>query len=120
MKANTQRAGVYLRVTVHDNDFISPLKIVCDAVYEIFCGEDKWPDEDDFHEIKKYIKYMLFGIDGFTHLMRWKGTNVKRRCTDMNYLIPDMEFIAFSDMPEWDNYESVYIPMFPESDIIIR
>ena len=31
----------------------------------------------------------------------------------------DLEFVNYLDIPDWDNYESIYIPMF-EGEILVR
>ena len=114
----------YLRVTNHDNDFRQSLETVCYAMYDIFCGEDKWPTEDDFPKIKKYIKYMWWAAHNAMGYMRWKNTCVVHhelnKYDDMNYLEPKLSFVDFSEIPDWDNFESVYIPMFCDAEILLR
>lgn len=33
---------------------------------------------------------------------------------------PTLEFVDYLDIPQWDNDESVYIPMFENAEIIRR
>lgn len=114
----------YLRVTIHDNDFRSSLQIVCHAMYDIFSDEDKWPTEEDFPKIKEYIKHIWWGVHNAMNHMRWKNTCVVHHELDkssgMDYLEPKLSFINFIEIPDWDNFESVYIPMFHDAEILLR
>ena len=116
--------ATYLRVTNHDNDFRSSLEAVCYALYDIFCGEDRWPTEEDFPKLKEYIKHMWWGAHNVMSHMRWKDTCVVHRELDknhdMDYLEPKLSFVDFSEIPDWDNFESVYIPMFCDAEILLR
>lgn len=41
------------------------------------------------------------------------------RETSIDYFDCKLEFVNFLDIPEWDNNESIYIPMF-YGDILVR
>ena len=47
--------AIYLRVTMHDNDFTGSLKHVANVLYEIFQDENRFPEEDEIPLIQKYI-----------------------------------------------------------------
>ena len=106
----------YLRVTIHDNDFRSSLDAICHLLYQIFCFENKFPTEEQLPMLKEYIKHLWYGTHEVSQLMRWG--NVDKM--DMAYLTPHLELVDFLDIPDWDNAESVYIPMFENAELIMR
>jgi hypothetical protein len=103
----------YLRVTIHDNDFTSSLKMISNLLYETFQYEGRYPTEEDFPVLKECIKHLWFGEHLASSLMRWG----ERDTVDINYFEPHLEFVDFSDIPVWDNDESVYIPMFDNAEV---
>lgn len=106
----------YLRITIHDNDFTSTLKMVGELLYDIFQSEGRYPTEEDFQGMKEIIKHLWFGADMAQDLMRWN----KIDSPDMKYFEPRLEFVDFVSIPDWDNYESIYIPMFDDADILTK
>ena len=46
--------AIYLRITMHDNDFTGSLEHVANVLYEIFKYEDRFPEEDELSLIEKY------------------------------------------------------------------
>ena len=50
--------------------------------------------------------------------MRLHGKEVIN-CSMFDYFKPDLEIVDYLDIPEWDNNESVFIPLF-YGDIITR
>lgn len=120
MKRKNEHRDTYLRVTIHDNDYYSSLKIIANVLYEVFCGEEKWPAEEDFPKIKEYIKHIWYGSHAMMSYIRWKNTRVVHQDPDINYLEPELSIVSFNDIPYWDNCESAYIPMFDDADIMYR
>ena len=112
MNANVK----YLRVTIHDNDFTTSLELISELLYETFKFEDRYPTEEDFPSLKECIKHMWFGENMLKDLMRWG----KCETTNINYFNPCLEFVDYLDIPDWDNAESVYIPMFDDAEILRR
>ena len=110
----------YLRVTIHDNDFTSSLRIACEAFYQFCYEEDNYPDEEDFPIIREYFSHVWVGLDLLQDLLRWKGTSIEHKGSSMAYLNPELSFIEFEDIPDWDNHENVYIPMFDNGEILMR
>ena len=39
---------------------------------------------------------------------------------DMFMELLDLEIVDFTDIPKWDNYESMYIPLFKDGECIIK
>lgn len=106
----------YLRVTIHDNDFTTSLMMVGKLLYDHFYEEYKYPTEEQLPMLKRCIKYLWFGAEEVKSLMRWgKMLNPDFYCFE-----PHLEFVDYADIPEDDNYESIYIPMFDNAEIILR
>lgn len=105
----------YLRVTVHDNDFTNSLLLVGDFLKQAFKHEDKYPIEQDFNVLKEAINHIWYGIHGIMNQLR----SGKCILYGIDYLKPDLEFVDFEDIPDWDNSESIYIPMF-DGEILLR
>lgn len=109
-------SGRYLRVTIHDNDFTSSLLLVGELLHEVFQKEERYPSEEDFPVLKGIIRHLWFGADVAEDLMRW-GEPLNK---DVGFFDPKLEFVESEDIPEWDNKESVYIPMFDDGDVLRR
>lgn len=110
----------YLRVTIHDNDYRTSLEYVCDALYEIFWFAG-YPTEQDFPNLKKCIKHLWFGTHATISLLD-KGTHTNDiiHTDDIKYFEPYLEFVDYVDIPDWDNAESAYIPMFDDAEVLHR
>lgn len=110
----------YLRVTMHDNDFSHSLIQLANMLYEIFESEARFPEEDEFPLLKKYIQALWFSLDNLNCVMRWNKNSVGFTETAEKDFIPTLEFVDYLNIPDWDNGESIYIPMFENAEIIIR
>lgn len=106
----------YLRVTIHDNDFRISLEFVCDLLYEVFYLTGNYPTEEQLPMLKECIKHLWFGSHMSISLMDYGGCNT----TDIKYFNPHLEFVDFLDIPDWDNGESAYIPMFDDAEVLHR
>ena len=106
----------YLRVTIHDNDFTSSLEQACATLYNIFQCAAHFPKEEDLFVVRGLIKALWNGTYIAEHWARWSTLNY----LEASYLAPKLEFVEYCDIPDWDNNESVYIPMFYDSHILTR
>lgn len=106
----------YLRITIHDNDFTISLEMISELLYETFRFEGRYPTEEDFHTLKECIKHFWFGEHMVNRLLRCG----ERDDIDINYFEPYLQFVDYLDIPDWDNAESVYIPMFDNSEVLMR
>ena len=113
-------AAKYLRITIHDNDFWYSLSLLADMLYEIFIREGRFPEEDELPLLKKYIRPLWFSLHNLNSVMRWNKNSVGFKETIEEYFEPTLEFVDYVDIPDWDNDESVYIPMFEGAEIIRR
>lgn len=110
----------YLRITMHDNDFWYSLSLLTDMLYMIFVFEGRFPGEDELPLLKKYIQPLWFSIDNISSVMRWNKNSVGFEETIEKHFEPTLQFVDYLDIPDWDNDESVYIPMFKNAEIIRR
>lgn len=110
----------YLRITMHDNDFWLSLEYLSKMLYDIFIFERRFPEEDELPLLKKYIQPLWFSLHNLDSVMRWNKNSVVFKETIEKYFEPTLEFVDYFDIPNWDNDESVYIPMFENTEIIRR
>ncbi len=110
----------YLRITMHDNDFWLSLEYLSKMLYDIFIFEKRFPEEDELPLLKKYIQPLWFSLHNLNAVMSWNKNSVGFKETRIDCFTPYLEFVDFLDIPDWDNAESVYIPMFEGAEIIRR
>ena len=89
-------------------------------LYEIFIGEGRFPEEDELPLLKKYIQPLWFSLHNLDSIMSWNKNAVGFKETIEKHFEPTLEFVDYVDIPDWDNDESVYIPMFKNAEIIRR
>ena len=115
-RLNMDTNAKYLRITIHDNDFWYSLEMIGELLYQLFNFEEKYPTEEQLPLLKEYIKYMWYGTYAVKGLMLCN----KPADGDIDYFEPHLEFVDYFDIPEWDNRESIYIPMFDNAEILVR
>lgn len=108
----------YLRITMHDNDFSYSLSLLADMLYKIFIEEGRFPEEDELPLLKKYTQPLWFSLYNLNAVMCWNKNSVGFKETIEKHFEPTLEFVYYADIPDWDNGESVYIPMFEGAEII--
>lgn len=104
----------YLRVTIHDNDFTNQLLYVGDLLHQVF-ADNGYPTEQDFGILKEMIAHIWYGVHEIMGKLRFGECDL----CGFDYFEPDLEFVDFEDIPDWDNSESIYIPMF-DGEILLR
>lgn len=109
----------YLKVTIHDNDFTSYYHVLGETLYNIFKGYGKYPDKEDLPKIKTYINYLWWTIDNLDGIYRWKNTSVDWKENPIKIFDVDLDIVEYTNIPDWDNAESIYIPLFDESNEIL-
>lgn len=57
-----------------------------------------------------------YGIHNIECNLSWS----EYRETRLDYFECELEIVDYLDIPDWDNYESVYVPMFSDAEILIR
>lgn len=113
----------YLRITINDNDFSSSLEKVANMLKNIFLYENKFPTENELEELKYTIKLMWYSIHETTNIMRWKDTSVNHKFSKddkyIEYFTPNLKIVDYLDIPDWENYEVAYVPLFKDGDVIM-
>ena len=93
------------------------LNLNYDSVFDFF---DKTVESLDLEVIKPYIAKLWWSIDSLSHHFRWKNTHVDQSPTRVEYFEDvDLSIVDYTEIPDWDNAESIYIPLFKESTEII-
>lgn len=66
--------------------------------------------------LKDMIHHIWYGTHNIMTSLR-----CSKRCgTDIEYFNCHLEFVDYLDIPDWDNWESIYIPMNFNGEIITR
>lgn len=105
---------------MHDNDFWLSLYQLSKMLYEIFLSEGRFPEEDELPLLRKYIQPLWFSLHNLNSIISWNKNSVGFTESAEKYFVPTLEFVDYINIPDWDNDESVYIPMFKNSQIIRR
>lgn len=110
------QAAKYLRITIHDNDFTDSLEHVGYVLQQIFEFQGKYPVKESFPVLRELIKHIWYGIHNIECNLSWN----EYRETRLDYFECELEIVDYLNIPDWDNYESIYIPMFDGAEILIR
>lgn len=106
----------YLRVTVHDNDFRVSLMLIGELIYTTFCIHGEYPTEEELPILKESIKHLWYGAHMTEVSVRWS----KETSATLGWFEPHLEFVDYLDIPDWDNGESIYIPLFYDAEVLER
>ena len=103
----------YLHITLHDNDFGIELEAVGHLIRELFLwfGYSK---DVDLKTFSVCVQNLLYHTMKTRLLLEGKNYEIK-----LEYLLPTMEIVDASEIPDWDNGESLYISLY-SYDIITR
>ena len=99
----------YLRVTMHDNDFTSSLQHIGYLLQQIFEFEGRYPTQEDFPVLSEMINHLWYATNNISTKLRLDDCY---RESKFDYFDCHLELVDYLDIPDWDNYESIYIPMF--------
>lgn len=115
-KYGLDKSDSYLKLTIHDNDFRNELENVSNSLCEIFYFLDVTPDtiSDKLPQLKTFVQGLLYEIH-LIHVLFDKCKELAHK----DYFEPDLEIVNYSDIPDWDNGESAFIPL-GEGDVIYR
>ena len=108
----------YLSISIHDNDFMNYAESLMESIAFMFKFYDFYPkNEQDLERLKSGIAHMWAGYDLINKACRGRS--------DENYLDMfmknlDLKIVDFTDIPDWDNYETMYIPLFKDAENIIK
>lgn len=96
----------YLRLTIHDNDFWCTVRFVAELLNNMMAYCDMKITKEDLPEIKEYINSLLYATCSFEHYA------LNREIPSYDYFDPDLKIVNYLDIPEWENFECAYIPLF--------
>ena len=108
----------YLKVTIHDNDFKYDVEFVANMLNAIFQFFDaaKKSIIDNLFQLQNCIKELLYQTHSIMNLVDRYNSGIS---VPIDYFEPKLEVVTYNDIPDWDNGESVYVPLF-EGSIICR
>lgn len=95
----------YLHITLHDNDFSIELESVGELVRNMF----EWfgsPKETDLENLRVLVQNFLYNANKLHDLLDGSNIEVKPE-----YFLPTVEIVDETDVPDWDNSESIYISL---------
>ena len=103
----------YLHITLHDNDFRIELEAVGKLIRELFLWFN-YPKDVDLKTFSVCIQNLLYHTMKTRLLLEGENYEIK-----LEYLLPTVEIVDASEIPTWDNGESLYIDLC-NYDIIAR
>lgn len=108
----------YLSISIHDNDFMNYAESLMESINFMFKFFHFYPkDEQDLERLKSGIAHMWTSYDLIDKACQ--GTFGENRL-DMFMKNLDLKIVDFTDIPDWDNYETMYIPLFENAENIIK
>ena len=116
----------YLVIRIGDNDFTSFAESVANALTAMFYTYDYPKDNEDLEMLKEPIARMWASVSILNDVMKkvedpqWPRTHFQCQRTneDFDRIFEYMKgrlslrIVDFSELPSWDNYESICIPLF--------
>ena len=117
--SSTNKSNLYLKLSIHDNDYWYIIERVSESLSEIFYFLDITPNilKNKLPQLKIYIQDMLYTT--YTMCFLLKGRDKDEELTSRDYFEPDLEIVDYLDIPNWDNGENAFIPLF-DADVIYR
>jgi hypothetical protein len=114
----------YLVIRIGDNDFTSFAESVANALMAMFYLYDYPKDDEDLEMLKEPIARMWASMTIINDVMKkvedrkWTGTpnNFESIFKYMTERL-SLRIVDFSELPDWDNYESICIPLFDTEGI---
>ena len=117
--SSTNKSNLYLKLSIHDNDYWYIIERVSESLSEIFYFLDITPNilKNKLPQLKIYIQDMLYTT--YTMCFLLEGRDKDEELTSRDYFEPDLEIVDYLDIPNWDNGENAFIPLF-DADVIYR
>lgn len=117
--SSTNKSNLYLKLSIHDNDYWYIIERVSESLSEFFYFLDITPNilKNKLPQLKIYIQDMLYTT--YTMCFLLKGRDKDEELTSRDYFEPDLEIVDYLDIPNWDNGENAFIPLF-DADVIYR
>ena len=109
---------MYLKITLHDNDFTNHYEELGKIIQDFFVERDWIPSYDDLKIIRIFIAKIWHSLANLNNYYKIKDRNGKFCETDYAYFINSLEIalIDYKDISEtWNNSEDIYIPLFNDN-----
>ena len=106
-------AANYLRLTIHDNDFWCTIQFVAELLKRMIDYCNLKITKEDLPEIREYINGLLYSICNIEHYM------LNKELPSYEWFDPDLKIVNYLDIPEWENFECAYIPLF-KGEVLYR
>lgn len=109
----------YLKITIFDNDFMNELEDAANILYRAFYLYNKYTTEKDFPYLERCIRNLMsnsYCIHCFVH----GDEDLPNTETNDEYFTPKLFIVKEIDIPKWENYECIYVPLFEDGDILKR
>lgn len=109
--------GRYLRITIHDRDYMYAAEYMGIALKDVICSNNNFPcgvsfDERDLSVVKEYIKMLwcaLYHIDSYLDSKYFTNSGELVR-TKLSYFNPELSIVEGSEITS-DNGEILYVPI---------
>jgi len=109
----------YLVIRIGDNDFTSFAESVANALTAMFYNYDYPKNDEDLEMLKEPIARLWASLTILNDVMKkvedrkWPATpnNFDHIFEYMKERL-SLRIVDFSELPDWDNYESICIPLF--------
>ena len=109
----------YLRVTIHDRDFNDELRSAVEILHGYFWMYEKYPTEKDFPYLRQYIKNLI--NDAYCVRLFVSSYESFPNLDEKNlYFLPTLSIVKEENIPDWENGECYYIPLFDDDNILKR
>ena len=110
--------GRYLRITIHDRDYMYAAEYMGIALKDVICSNNDFPrgvsfDGRDLSVVKEYIKMLwcaLYHIDSYLDSKHFASGNGEMVKTRLDYFEPELSIVESSEITS-DNGEILYVPI---------
>ena len=101
----------YLRITIHDNDFVRSIEIAANAIFSEYNKSYNDITEDSIPLLKESVRDIMGGIEKIKYGIHiddgWKFDEEHWR----EIFTPDITIIDEYEIDDWENGEVYYIPL---------
>lgn len=109
----------FLEISIHDNDLYFTLEFVGNMMNDIMqfssVGDRGEFSQDEIDKLKIIVQELLFNARELRIMCDNRFPH-----TDKDYFKPDIRVVNGSEVEEWDNAETLYIPLSYDGEIFIR
>lgn len=109
----------YLHISIGDNDFTTVSPALEKALGEMFYLND-FPGSGDLVKLREPIVALWVGAVMMNEAMEWDDESRHNDYGKLReYMLErlKLEIVKFEDIPDWDNYESIYVPLYGDGTV---